>query len=235
MPKPFNPMTVAQFLTAVSKFNWTVTKTEVHVHCTDTPNHKDFRQKGGLACVEGMHGFHTRPKSQGGRGWSDIAQHVSIDPDGIIWTGRAWNRSPASALGHNGSHVFMFEMIGLFDTGKDPFGGAQEQAAYHVTAAVLDHFGVSATDGVKFHNQFTSGKTCPDSALKRPDFVANVKDVMDGGISSMAMDLPPAAEAAPDRPEFLKSVDSLLEELDQREDDGVIDDGELDHTLIPTS
>lgn len=234
MPKPFIPMSAAQFRTAVSQFAWAVNKREVHVHCTDTPNHKDFRQKGGLKCVEDMHSFHTRPKSQGGRGWSDIAQHVSIDPDGVIWTGRSWNRSPASALGHNGSHVFMFEMIGLFDTGKDPFGGAQEQAAYAVSAAVLDRFGVSASQGIRFHNQFTSGKTCPGSALKRSDFVAQVEAAMGAG-AAPSMDLPQGAEAAPEMPDFVEEVRGMVERMDRREDEGVLDDGELEHTLVPSS
>ena len=68
------------------------------------------------------------------RGFEDIAQHVTIAPDGAIWTGRDWNRTPASVgFGMNGG-VFMFEMIGNFDNGHDAFEGAQHDA----TIAVID-------------------------------------------------------------------------------------------------
>ena len=36
-------------------------------------------------------------------GWSDLAQHLTIDPQGGLWTGRNWNLAPASATGHNGT------------------------------------------------------------------------------------------------------------------------------------
>jgi len=48
----------------------------VHMHHTWRPGHCDFR---GHDTILGMWRFHTRDC-----GWSDIAQHITIDPDGFI-------------------------------------------------------------------------------------------------------------------------------------------------------
>ncbi len=48
-------------------------------------------------------------------GWSDLAQHLTIGPQGGLWTGRNWNLAPANATGHNGTAgegPFMIEMVG---------------------------------------------------------------------------------------------------------------------------
>jgi len=61
-----------------------------------------------------------------------VAQHLTIDPRGGLWTGRNWNPAPASATGHNGTAgegPFVIEMVGDFDAGQDPFDGEQQTAA----------------------------------------------------------------------------------------------------------
>lgn len=115
--------------------------------------------------------FHTQEL-----GWSDIAQHVSIAPDGTIWSGRDWNKTPVSSRGFNHAGVFMFEMIGDFDTGKDKLEGAQLRSALMATAAIQDQFGLPLWSSVKFHNQM-SGKTCPGSAVDRVDYIRQLRDV----------------------------------------------------------
>lgn len=114
--------------------------------------------------------YHTREN-----GWSDIAQHLSIAPDGTLWPGRDWNKAPASATGHNGSArvgPFMIEMIGDFDVGRDRLEGAQRAAVMDVIARVQRRFGLPA-EALRFHNQM-SGKTCPGSSLSRAQVVAEV-------------------------------------------------------------
>lgn len=167
MAPPFLRLSLAEFSQAVAGFAWPRPKTAVHVHHTWRPNHAQYR---GLPTIQAMYDFHTR-----NNGWSDIAQHISIGPDGSIWTGRPWGASPASAAGHNGGHVFMFETIGDFDRGKDPLAGAQLEAVLHVVATLQERFGLPADGSILFHNQ-VSGKTCPGSSVDRAAFVAMVAE-----------------------------------------------------------
>ena len=109
MPRPFTPLTLEQFAERLRTFQFTRPVTMVHMHHTFRPRKVDYQ---GVSTIEAMFKFHTEAN-----GWSDIAQHLSIAPDGTIWTGRDWNNTPASATGFN-KGVFMFETIGDFDTGK---------------------------------------------------------------------------------------------------------------------
>jgi hypothetical protein len=108
-------------------------------------------------------------------GWSDIAQHLTIAPDGTIWIGRNWNQPPASAAGHNGNRTagpFMFEMIGDFNSGSDRFEDPQRNVALQVIALVQKRFGL-APEMLRFHNQMSS-KTCPGSAIDYHQIVSDV-------------------------------------------------------------
>jgi hypothetical protein len=164
MPAPFLPLTVAQFAAALGAFNFRRQITAVHMHHTFRPNHSQWR---GLASVESMHRFHTQE-----RGFSDIAQHLTIAPDGTLWTGRDWNRSPASASGHNGNAMagpFMFETVGDFDIGRDRLEGAQLEAVLEVIATVNRKFNLP-DETLLFHNQ-AAAKSCPGTSIKRGDFL----------------------------------------------------------------
>ena len=108
-------------------------------------------------------------------GWQDIAQHITIAPDGSIWLGRNWNLPPASAAGHNGNAVagpFMFEMIGNFDLGGDRFDGEQRKTTLEVITRVQRHFELTP-ETLVFHNAMST-KTCPGTGI---DHAAIVEDV----------------------------------------------------------
>ena len=171
MPKPFIELTLEQFADLLGQFAFTRRIESVHVHHTWRPNHANFRSAPPLRSIEGMYDFHTRVN-----GWSDIAQHITIDPRGTIWTGRNWNAAPASSTGFNGNSSagpFMFETIGDFDKGMDPFDGDQKTAVIGVVANLLERFGLTA-GAVKFHNEMSS-KTCPGSAIDKVAFLAEVE------------------------------------------------------------
>ena len=161
---------------------------QFHLHCTDRPRRADFR---GQATIEAMRAYHM------GKGWSDIAQHLTVDPAGGLWTGRSWDLAPASVLGHNGTSKagpFMIEVIGNFDRGLDPFEGAQRQAVLGVIAAVLRKAGLDET-ALFFHRDFTNAKTCPGTSLDRAKMRREVASLLDG---SARLALPSISDATLD-------------------------------------
>jgi N-acetylmuramoyl-L-alanine amidase len=162
---PFKKLTVAEFRNQVATRNWLSKKSKIHVHHTWRPKGADFK---GEATIKGMYNSHVKD-----RGFTDIAQHISIDPGGFIWTGRPWDASPASAVGYNSTSVFMFETIGDFDKGQEPFAGPQKWAVFSVCDAIMDRFGLSNA-AIVFHNEM-SGKTCPGSSISKPVFLEELK------------------------------------------------------------
>ncbi|WP_426145500.1 caspase family protein [Polaromonas sp. DSR2-3-2] len=221
MPTPtFQRLSPAQFEQLLQKFPFTRKIDAVHMHHTWRPRHADFR---GHDTIVSMWRHHTQVN-----GWSDIAQHLTIDPEGMVWLGRNWNLPPASAAGHNGNKAFgpfMFEMIGDFDNGRDPFGGAQKDAALQVVALVQSRFHLPAST-LRFHNAM-SPKSCPGSALVYADIVAEVEDMrqeMQAGASRGAAQPQPFPDET-DR--FVaEAIRSLSRTLDNAGEPG---DAELSH------
>src|SRR4028118_758480 len=103
--RQFQALDINTFKLLVERFDFRRKINSVHLHHTWRPNHAQYR---GHDPILAMWRFHTRDQ-----GWSDIAQHVSIAPDGTIWTGRDWNRSPASASGVHGNHPLRPPHTGL--------------------------------------------------------------------------------------------------------------------------
>ena len=170
MPAPqFVPLTLDEFRKLVERFDFSARRiNEVHMHHTWRPNHRDFR---GLASILGMWKYHTETNK-----WSDIAQHVTIDPQGIIWTGRSWKQAPASSGGHNGTSKlgpFMFEIIGDFDVGKEKLQGAQRASVIGVIAAIQKKNGLKPNT-LRFHRQLGSPKTCPGSGISYDEILTEV-------------------------------------------------------------
>ncbi|MBD0369480.1 MAG: caspase family protein [Pyrinomonadaceae bacterium] len=170
MPRPFRRLTLDEFADLLARFPFTRRVNAVHMHHTWRPRVRDYT---GRETIEGMWRYHTQEL-----GWSDIAQHITIAPDGSIWTGRGWNEPPASASGHNGNRSagpFMFEMIGDFDAGRDPFRAPQRDTALKVIARVQARFNLPV-ESLRFHNQM-SQKSCPGSAISFADTLEAVREM----------------------------------------------------------
>ena len=168
MPPPFKRLTLAEFGLLLERFPFTRRIAAVHMHHTWRPNHAQFRGHESLAS---MWRFHTQE-----RHFSDIAQHLTIAPDGGLWTGRDWNAGPASASGYNGNAVsgpFMFEVVGDFDRGMDVLAGPQRAATLDVIKRLLTRFGLTP-ETLMFHNQMAA-KSCPGTAIVRSDFLQEVR------------------------------------------------------------
>lgn len=175
MARPIQVLTPREFETLVD--GWVPVRKidQVHIHCTDRPRTSDFK---GLTTIEAMRTYHQSI------GMTDIAQHLTIDPNGLLWTGRPFDTMPASVRGHNGSAKagpFMIEMVGLFDKGADAFRESQENAAYSVVCTILRKAELDE-NAVKFHREFPkTGKTCPGSALDPVAFRAEIKKALNKG------------------------------------------------------
>ncbi|HVQ74876.1 MAG TPA: caspase family protein [Candidatus Binatia bacterium] len=159
MSPRFVSLTLDEFTDLLQRFEFTRRVDAVHMHHTWRPSHAQYR---GEATIEAMWRFHTQTN-----GWRDIAQHVSIGPDGSIWTGRDWNLPPASAAGFNGNSMagpFMFETIGDFDRGQDRLEGVQLAAVVGVIARMQQRFGLGA-DSLRFHRSMTNLKSCPGTGV----------------------------------------------------------------------
>lgn len=167
MPAP--PMDLTTFREYVKHVAWRRVVNEVHVHHTWQPDHTTW---AGARSIQGMRDYHVNVNK-----WSDIAQHVTVDPLGMVWLGRDWNKAPASSTGHNGNAVrgpFMIETVGNFDTGHDALKGAQRGTLLGVIAAVQLQFGLPA-ETMRFHRQLGSPKTCPGTSLDYATFLAELR------------------------------------------------------------
>lgn len=107
------------------------------VHCSAT---KPALSK--CLTVDEVREWHTKPKSRGGRGWSDIGYHYFIDYDGRIHTGRPLSRSGAHVKGHNRDSVGICYAGGLDDNGQPCDTRTPAQAkALRVLLRYLKHLG----------------------------------------------------------------------------------------------
>lgn len=157
--RAFERLTLATFALRVAAFPFTRRITQVHLHHTWSPDRAAWR---GEATVRAMWRYHVEQN-----GWSDLAQHVTVAPDGGVWLGRDWNRPPASSTGFNGTSQagpFMLETVGNFDRGHDALDGPQRVAVLGVIAAVQVRFEL-APGTMRFHRQLNSPKSCPGSSL----------------------------------------------------------------------
>ena len=169
MPPPFKRIDLGEFEALLARFDFRRRINAVHMHHTWRPTRSQFKGHDTLVAIWQ---FHTVTNK-----WRDIAQHLTIDPEGGLWLGRDWNLAPASASGHNGNGEagpFMFETVGNFDTGHDLLDGAQLQAVLGVIARVQRRFGL-APETLVFHHAMAP-KTCPGTSVDYAQLVAEVHE-----------------------------------------------------------
>lgn len=171
-PRSFEAMGVDEFAARIAAFPWQRRVWRVDMHHTFIPDHARWREIGSEACCAGMWRHHVLE-----RAFEDIAQHVTIAPDGTIWTGRDWNRTPASVGGGMNGGVFMFEMIGNFDDGHDRFDGAQRATTLAVIDIVQRHFALPV-HALLFHREVPqTDKTCPGTSIDKGDVLRSLREL----------------------------------------------------------
>lgn len=163
----FTLMTPTEFKTWIKQQNIARTVLFVQQHHTFLPSYQQFRGNNHFSMQSGMKNHHVH-----NNGWSDIGQHFSVFPDGMIATGRSLERSPACIRGNNANSICI-ENIGDFDLGKDQMNPAQRDSILTVTAALCQRFAIPVdSNRIVYHHWFdlitgnrTNGsgttKTCP--------------------------------------------------------------------------
>jgi hypothetical protein len=174
MPPPFQDLDPGtdppEFVRLLARFPFERRITGVHLHHTWRPRRDEWR---GHETLQAIWYAHTRQT-----GWSDIAQHLTIAPDGHLWTGRDWNRPPCSAAGHNGTRAegpFMIVLVGDFNRGAETWDGAQFDSAVEVMARLHAFFDL-ADDTLRFHCALdpAGGITCPGDSIDRAALVTAI-------------------------------------------------------------
>lgn len=235
MPPPFRQINRVQFAGLLQQFNFSRQINAVHFHHTSTPNHGNFN---GHPSVVAMFRHHTQI-----RGFRDIAQHLTIAPDGTMFLGRNWNLAPASAVGNNGNSFrgpFMFETVGNFNVGSDPFRDPQRLTVLTVIALVQRRFGLPSM-ALRFHREMAN-TDCPGSSLNKSTIIQAVNSIQPNADDAGVLNIEAIAETlteqeialneAFDINEVLREFEAAVPETDKT-DDEVSFDEEDTHEEMP--
>jgi uncharacterized protein YgiM (DUF1202 family) len=168
----FTLMTIDEFEQWIAAKQVARTVLFLQQHHTFAPSYGNFRNNNHFNLLVGMRNYHVNYN-----GWSDIGQHFTTFPDGMIATGRNLELSPACIKGRN-ANALCIEHIGNFDKGKDAMSVAQRETIVRSAAAIARRFGIPLdTDRIVYHHWFdlntgarTNGnsgavKSCPGSGF----------------------------------------------------------------------
>lgn len=184
----------------------------VQNHHTFIPNYSHFTGANHFKLLEGMERAHLE------RGFAEIAQNLTIFPDGRVAVCRSLDKIPAGIKGANGGGICI-ENVGDFDTGKDQMTDEQRDTIVAVNAMLCRRFSLTPdADSIVYHHWFdldsgqrTNGtgitKSCPGTGF----FGGNrVPDAV-GGLIPRIVAVMSGAAPPPPPPLFLAHVtaDSL--------------------------
>ena len=134
---------------------------EIIVHCTATPEGKDFKAKD-------IDRWHKE------RGWKKIGYHYVVDLDGTIEKGRGENEVGAHCSGRNAHSIGVVYVGGLAKDGKTPKDTrteAQKEALWKILISLIIKYPDATIHG---HNEFSS-KACPCFSVKEEYKDINLK------------------------------------------------------------
>lgn len=126
--------------------------TEIIVHCTATPEYKDFT-------VTDIRQWH---KAQG---WSDIGYHYVVYRDGTIHEGRNVDIAGAHCAGHNANSIGICYVGGVATDGKTPKDTRTELQKVGLLSILYDMRKLYPDARIYGHRNFSS-KACPSFDAK---------------------------------------------------------------------
>lgn len=153
----------------------------IQIHHTWKPNYSSFQHSDHKSLLKSMEKSHLE------RGFTAIAQHFTIFPDGQIGTGRPLNQVPAGIKGANQNGICI-EIIGNFDHGGDILNDIQSESIIKVTTLLCKKFNLVPSDStIVYHHWYdlnsgvrTNGegttKTCPGTNFFGGNTVADFNE-----------------------------------------------------------
>ncbi len=123
----------------------------IQLHHTYIPSYKNFNGSNYKHLQNSMRNTHIKEN-----GWSDIAQHFTVFPDGAVVTGRSMDKDPAGIYGANKGAVCI-ECLGNFD--GENMADEQKSAVTALVGALCERFSLKPENAVKYHCWYTAGGT----------------------------------------------------------------------------
>lgn len=146
------PATLAKLLPlAIMKSKRTIT--EIIVHCTATPEGKDYT-------VEEIRRWHTTPPPKG-RGWSDIGYHYVIDRKGHILPGRDVDKIGAHCESHNSHSIGIVYIGGMTADNKKTKDTRTLSQKAALLKLILELRRLYPKAKIYGHHDLDKGKECP--------------------------------------------------------------------------
>ena len=126
---------------------------EVILHCSATPEGKDFKAKD----IKTMHVK---------QGWSDIGYHFIVDLDGTIEPGRDIDKIGAHCLNHNANSIGVCYIGGCDKNmqAKDTRTQAQKDALLDLVYLLLLQYHLTINN-VHAHYEYEKNKACPSYTI----------------------------------------------------------------------
>lgn len=157
-------MSPREFVKEVEDFSWSRHIWRIDLHDTPELAHASYE---GAASIDLLAKLDMTT-----RALRTIAQHVTVAPDGAIWTGRDWNAIPASVGLSMSRGAFMLKAIGHFDQGMDRLDGDQLASVITVIECVQARFNLPVQAllfprEVPQRDRSTPGPSVEKSALLR--------------------------------------------------------------------
>lgn len=193
---------------------------KIQLHHTYSPSYKQFTGDNHISLQEAMRNCHIKTN-----GWSDIAQHFTVFPDGIIVTGRSLEMVPAGIKGAN-TGAIAIECIGNFDRGADVMSLAQREAIVGILKVLTEKFSLEPKESIIYHSWWTSSgkhlgdyirgescKTCPGTNF----FGGNTKKAFEENLLPLLCKKEPA----------LRSVDEINDIVWELINRGIVTDGKM--------
>jgi hypothetical protein len=138
-----------------------MTPKKIILHCSASKNGVDYP----VAQIK---------KDHLARGFRDIGYHFVIQPNGIVYTGRATNEPGAHCEGEN------HHSVGICLVGLDKFTAAQFSALESVLDDLFMKYQTLGHSEIYCHHQFDSakkqGKTCPNIPINTLLYWYHCKD-----------------------------------------------------------